>query len=138
MAVEYCINKSISADEFVNLLKRTSLGVRRPIENLEVIQGMLDHSNLMVTAWMDNQLIGIARSVTDFHFCCYLSELAVDETIQAKGIGKTLIKHTKEALTRDCMLVLLSAPQSQGYYPKIGFDAHSSAWTLHDIEHLKA
>lgn len=136
MDVEYKINEPITAAEFIGLLKKTSLGVRRPVDDIYLIQGMLDHANLTITAWFDKQLIGIARSVTDFHFCCYLSELAVDETIQANGIGRVLIKLTKEALASNCMLVLLSAPQAQSYYPKVGFDAHNSAWTLHDIEKL--
>lgn len=138
MDINYKINEQISANEFIDLLMKTSLGNRRPIDDLSIIQGMLDHADLTVTAWQNNQLIGIARSVTDYHFCCYLSELAVDETIQAKGIGRILIKLTKEALAPNCMLVLLSAPQAQSYYPKVGFDAHNSAWTLHDIEKLDA
>jgi GNAT superfamily N-acetyltransferase len=138
MDIDYRINEKISATEFVDLLKKTSLGCRRPIEDILIIQGMLDHANLTITAWFNNQLIGIARSVTDYHFCCYLSELAVDETIQAKGIGRRLIKLTKEALSPNCMLVLLSAPQAESYYPKVGFDAHNSAWTLHDIEKLES
>lgn len=137
MDIEYKINQPINATQFIGLLKKTSLGDRRPVENEVVIQGMLDHANLIVSAWSNNQLIGVARSVTDFHFCCYLSDIAVDETIQSKGIGKQLIKLTKEALAPDCMLVLLSAPKAQTYYPKIGFDAHPSAWTLHDINNLK-
>ena len=137
MDIEYKINQPINATQFIGLLKKTSLGDRRPVENEVVIQGMLDHANLIVSAWSNHQLIGVARSVTDFHFCCYLSDIAVDETIQSKGVGKHLIKLTKEALAPDCMLVLLSAPKAQDYYPKIGFDAHPSAWTLHDINNLK-
>jgi len=137
MDVEYRVNEKITAQDFVSLLQKTSLGVRRPIDDINLMQGMLDHADLTITAWLNNQLIGVARSVTDFHFCCYLSEIAVDETIQAKGVGKKLIKLTKEALAPNCMLVLLSAPQAQGYYPKVGFDAHNSAWTLHDIKNLK-
>jgi len=137
MDVEYRVNEKITAQDFVSLLQKTSLGVRRPIGDINLMQGMLDHADLTITAWLNSQLIGVARSVTDFHFCCYLSEIAVDETIQAKGVGKTLIKLTKEALAPNCMLVLLSAPQAQGYYPKVGFDEHNSAWTLHDIKNLK-
>lgn len=137
MDVEYRINEPVTVEEFIALLSRTSLGERRPIDDVQLIKGMLDHANLIISAWHGQQLIGIARSVTDFNFCCYLSELAVDETIQAKGIGKALLKHTKAALEKNCMLVLLSAPKAESYYPNVGFDAHHSAWTLHDIEKLK-
>ncbi|WP_234830800.1 GNAT family N-acetyltransferase, partial [Vibrio anguillarum] len=107
-------------------MKKTSLGERRPLDNESTIQGMLDNSNLIVSAWLNGQLVGVARSVTDFHYCCYLSDLAVDESVQSNGIGKYLILVTKEELSQSCKLVLLSAPKAQGYYPKIGFEAHNS------------
>jgi hypothetical protein len=48
-----------------------------------------------------------------------------------------LIRMTKEALKPTCSLILLSAPQAVGYYPKIGFTQHNSAWVLTDIDDLK-
>tara|TARA_R110001606_G_scaffold384206_1_gene546947 strand:+ start:34 stop:447 length:414 start_codon:yes stop_codon:yes gene_type:complete len=137
MEVEYKINQTITADQFIGLLSKTSLGARRPIDEIETIEAMLSNANLLVTAWQEDRLIGAARSVTDFAFCCYLSDIAVDESIQASGIGKTLIRMTKEALKPTCSLILLSAPQAVGYYPKIGFTQHNSAWVLGDIEDLK-
>lgn len=137
MEVEYKINQTITADQFIGLLSKTSLGARRPIDEIETIEAMLVNANLLVTAWQEDRLIGAARSVTDFAFCCYLSDIAVDESIQASGIGKTLIRMTKEALKPTCSLILLSAPQAVGYYPKIGFTQHNSAWVLGDIEDLK-
>ncbi|WP_392385167.1 GNAT family N-acetyltransferase [Marinomonas primoryensis] len=137
MEVEYKINQTITADQFIGLLSKTSLGARRPIDQVETIDAMLANANLLVTAWQGDRLIGVARSVTDFAFCCYLSDIAVDESIQASGIGKTLIRMTKEALKPTCSLILLSAPQAVGYYPKIGFTQHNSAWVLTDIDGLK-
>jgi len=137
MEVEYKINQTITADQFIGLLSKTSLGARRPIDQVETIDAMLANANLLVTAWQGDRLIGVARSVTDFAFCCYLSDIAVDESIQKSGIGKTLIHMTKEALKPTCSLILLSAPQAVGYYPKIGFTQHNSAWVLTDIDDLK-
>ncbi|MGO2341853.1 GNAT family N-acetyltransferase [Vibrio litoralis] len=137
MEIEYKVNQPISVEQFVNLLKKTSLGERRPLENEATIQGMLENSNLIVTAWIKDQLVGVARSVTDFHYCCYLSDLAVDESVQSSGIGQYLILVTKEELSPGCKVILLSAPQAQKYYPKIGFEPHNSAWVLSNIEQLK-
>ncbi|EKO3674696.1 GNAT family N-acetyltransferase [Vibrio metschnikovii] len=137
MEIEYKVNHPISVEQFVSLLKKTSLGERRPLDNESTIQGMLDNSNLIVTAWLNDQLVGVARSVTDFHYCCYLSDLAVDESVQSNGIGKYLILVTKEELSPSCKLVLLSAPKAQGYYPNIGFEALNSAWVLYSAEQLK-
>jgi N-acetylglutamate synthase-like GNAT family acetyltransferase len=137
MEIKYSVNRKITLHQFINLLKETTLGDRRPINNEECIQGMLDNSNLTVTAWLNDTLVGVARSVTDFHYCCYLSDLAVSESVQSQGIGKELIRQTFKALTPGCKVILLSAPQAVDYYPKIGFTKHNSAWYMSSIEELK-
>jgi len=90
---------------------------------------MLKHANLVITAWDDSQLVGIARSLTDFVYATYLSDLVVRDSHQKKGIGKELVRQTQLAapLSR---IILLSAPLATDYYPHIGFDKHTSAWTL--------
>lgn len=137
MTIDFAINRPISAEQFIGLLKETTLGGRRPVDDMVRIQGMLDHANLIVSAWQGDKLVGIARSVTDFHFCCYLSDLAVSETIQASGIGKELIRRTFLELKSGCTLNLLAAPQAVDYYPRIGLTQHHSAWLLTDINQLK-
>ncbi|HGS4624659.1 TPA: GNAT family N-acetyltransferase, partial [Vibrio cholerae] len=128
--------RPITPEQFVDLLNQTTLGARRPTDNYECISGMLENANLLVSAWIGDQLVGIARSVTDFHYCCYLSDLAVSEQIQSKGIGKELIRQTFVSLKKGCKLILLSAPQATKYYPKIGFKQHNSAWLMSDLEEL--
>ncbi|EPO4491510.1 GNAT family N-acetyltransferase, partial [Vibrio cholerae] len=126
--VEYFVNRPITPEQFVDLLNQTTLGARRPTDNYECISGMLENADLLVSAWIGERLVGIARSVTDFHYCCYLSDLAVSEQIQSKGIGKELIRQTFVSLKKGCKLILLAAPQATKYYPKIGFKQHNSAW----------
>lgn len=126
--IVYKVNADINVDDYVSLLSKTSLGERRPINNIQCMNGLLNNSNLIVSAWIDDNLVGVSRSVTDFHFCCYLSDLAVSEEFQNLGIGKKLIDLTAEQLKPDCSIILLAAPQATGYYPKIGFNQHSSAW----------
>ena len=92
---------------------------------------MLRNADLMVTAWEKGRLVGVARSVTDFSYCCYLSDLAVDRAFQRTGIGRELIHRTKDRLGPRCMLILLSAPAATDYYPHLGFTRHDSAWVLH-------
>lgn len=128
MTIDYQVNKAISAAQFVQVLKRSTLGERRPIDNTVCIQGMLDNSNLIVSAWAKQTLIGVARCVTDFHYACYLSDLAVDSHWQCKGIGKTLIEETHRALQPGCTLILLAAPKAHKYYEKRGFSRHERCW----------
>ena len=130
MNIQYKLNQSLTARQFADLLNRCSLGARRPVEDIQCMQGMVDSSNLMITAWVDERLVGVARSVTDFHFACYLSDLAVDEDYQKQGIGKQLIALTQAELGHKCALILISAPAANEYYPGIGFKHYANCWVL--------
>jgi len=130
MQVEYKVNENISVDQFIDLLNRSSLGERRPVEDVECMQGMISNSNLVITAWVGSDLVGISRSVTDFHFCCYLSDLAVDSAFQKMGIGKQLQIKTQAQLGPKCKILLLAAPAAKLYYEHIGFTHNERCWTL--------
>ena len=97
---------------------------------MEKLEGMLKNADLNITCWDGELLIGVARSVTDFHYCCYLSDLAVDSDYQKQGIGKRLIAKTREKLPAGCKIILLSAPAAEDYYPHVGFEKHGSAWVF--------
>ena len=127
--IQYSTTRTISAEQFVDVLRRSTLGERRPIDDAEVIGQMLAHANLLCTAWAGPLLVGVARSLTDFGYCCYLSDLAVDAAWQHRGIGRQLCAQTQARLGPKCKLILLAAPKAREYYPKIGFTQHPSAWT---------
>lgn len=107
-----------------------SSGINRPTYDKERIAKMYANSNLVVTAWDENLLVGISRSLTDFCFCCYLSDLAVRKEYQKLGIGKKLISITKEKIGEQCMLLLLSAPTAMEYYPKVGFEKVNNGFII--------
>jgi predicted N-acetyltransferase YhbS len=100
------------------------------VDDRQVISDMLRHANLVVTAWDGNLLVGIARTLTDFSYVGYLSDLAVKASHQRQGIGIQLVQKTREKMGPKSMLVLLAAPKAVEYYPKIGFTRHNSAWTI--------
>lgn len=132
----YSLEKSLDPDEFVEVLKKSTLAERRPVDDEQRITSMCNNANLIVTARLNGVLIGIARSVTDFVYCTYLSDLAVDVKHQKKGIGKKLIEETKKA-TPQAKLILLSAPAAIDYYPKIGMKKHNYCYFIDDISDLK-
>ena len=125
----YRTNHPVSRAQFIALLQKTSLGARRPLAEAERIDAMLQNADLLLSAWDDDRLVGIARAVTDYAYCCYLSDLAVDEAWQRRGIGQELLATLKQALHPQCKIILLAAPQATDYYPHIGFTQHPSAWT---------
>ncbi|MBL4882245.1 MAG: GNAT family N-acetyltransferase [Oleispira sp.] len=127
---------NITPAQFTQLLKNSTLGERRPIADQECLAGMINNSNLIISAWDEENLIGISRCITDFHYCCYLSDLAVDKKYQGQGIGKELQIQTQKQLGPKCKLILISAPAANSYYQKIGFTNNERCWVLNRSESL--
>ena len=130
MTINYRTDARLNADQVIDLYNRSTLGERRPVDNPDVFQGMIDNATLIVTAWDDEKLVGIARALSDLVYITYLADLAVDEAYQHRGIGKKLIDITQSKTSPDCILVLLAAPKANDYYPKLGFTHNPRAWTL--------
>lgn len=128
--VIFAVEPELEVDEFIDLLLRSTLSERRPIGDRAAISGMLRHASLLVTARREDLLIGISRALTDFHFCTYLSDLAVDRQFQRQGIGRELIRQTHERAGMQTTLILLAAPAARDYYPHIGMLRHDSCWII--------
>ena len=136
MVIEYLIECNISVEEFRHILLRSGLSERRPIDDLKRIEAMVQYSNLIITARKDGELVGVARAITDFEYCTYLSDLAVDISFQRQGIGKELLRMIKMQ-TPNAKLILLAAPASESYYPGIGMHRHNHCYILDDIADLR-
>lgn len=130
MTIQYKINHPIETQRFIQLLNASTLGERRPTDNTMCMDGMVKNANLLVSAWDEERLVGIARSVTDFHYACYLSDLAVHVDYQKQGIGKQLIRISQQQLGPCCKLILISAPAANDYYPKLGLENNPRCWIL--------
>lgn len=128
--IHYATDIVLTADQFRDLLIRSTLGERRPIDNRECVRGMLEHADILATAWDGEKLVGISRSLTDWHYACYLSDLAVDAAYQRRGIGRQLIDLTQRKLGPLCKIILLAAPAAENYYSRVGFEHNSRAWVL--------
>ncbi len=128
--ITYATDRPLTQEQFIDLLTRSTLGERRPIDDAATIAGMLRHADLLVTAWDDDTPVGVARSVTDFTYCCYLSDLAVDAAYQRQGIGVELMARTQEQLGPNCKIILLAAPAAADYYGHVGFSHHPRCWIL--------
>jgi predicted N-acetyltransferase YhbS len=97
-------------------------GIVRPTHDVARIEKMFAHANLVVTAWEGETLVGVCRALTDFSYCCYLSDLAVNKSHQGQGIGQQLIEQVKHKIGDQVALILLSASSAMSYYPRIGFE----------------
>jgi GNAT superfamily N-acetyltransferase len=134
--MEYRYGNELDLNQVTELYRASTLGERRPIDDPAIVRSMLEHANLVVTAWDGEIMVGLARTLTDFSYVGYLSDLAVRESYQRQGIGQALIQKTRERMGPRSMLVLLAAPKAVDYYPRIGFKRHESAWVLRASERL--
>jgi ribosomal protein S18 acetylase RimI-like enzyme len=128
--LSYRSDVQITCDQFIDILKRSTLDERRPVNSRERIQKMLDHGNVLITAWDGDKLVGVSRALTDFSFCSYLSDLAVDKDYQKMGIGKHLIDETHKVSGEITTLILLAAPAAVEYYPKIGMEKFAECFII--------
>lgn len=127
--VELRVGNDLDLDTVIDVYVDSTLGARRPVGDRERMAAMLANANLVVSAWDDGQMVGIARSLSDFSYVTYVSDLAVRASRQRSGVGRALLARTQtEGGT--ARLVLLSAPAAVDYYPRIGFAKYDSAWTL--------
>lgn len=128
--VEYAIEPDLTVAEFIDVLRRSTLAERRPVDDLATIGGMLANAGVIATARVDGRLVGVSRAITDFSYCTYLSDLAVDVEFQGRGIGRELIAQTHARAGRQTTLVLLAAPKARTYYPHVGLAPHDSCWIV--------
>jgi ribosomal protein S18 acetylase RimI-like enzyme len=126
--IEYRRGNQLNLERVIQLYRDSTLGERRPVDEPERMARMLEHANLVITAWDGEELVGISRSLSDFAFCTYCSDLAVHVDYQRRGIGKELLRRT-QAAGQPATLLLFAAPNAVEYYPHIGFEA-GSGWML--------
>lgn len=130
-SLTFQLEPMLSVDEFIDVLVRSTLGERRPLDDHPTMAGMLQHADLIFTArTSDGVLVGVARALTDYSFCTYLADLAVDVAYQGRGIGRRLLQETHRAAGLNTTLILLAAPKAQTYYPHIGLKRHESCWIV--------
>ncbi|WP_036280678.1 GNAT family N-acetyltransferase [Methylocystis sp. ATCC 49242] len=130
MNIRYTLEPDLSAEEFRKILVASTLAERRPAHDLVRLDRMLRQADLIVAARDAGKLVGVSRAITDFSYCCYLSDLAVDQKYQRRGIGKRLVEETHEAAGPGTSLILVSAPAAEGCYPRIGMKHMPSCWAI--------
>ena len=126
--IEYRHNFPLDPLDVVRVFEQS--GIKRPTSNLPRIARMFAAPCLVLSAWVDGELVGLARSLTDHAYCCYLSDLAVDKQYQGLGIGKELVKRTQAIIGEEVSLILLSAPDAMSYYPTLGFEPAGNAFVI--------
>lgn len=128
-AIEYRHNQPLDPVEVARVFD--AAGLKRPTSDLPRIARMFAAPNsLVISAWLDGRLAGVSRALTDYAYCCYLSDLAVDKALQGRGVGAELIRRTRAVIGEEVSLILLSAPDAMSYYPRVGFQQAENAFVI--------
>jgi predicted N-acetyltransferase YhbS len=128
--VHYQLEPELGVDEFIDVLRRSTLGERRPLHDLQTMADMLQNASIIITARSEGQLVGVSRAITDYAYCTYLADLAVDTACQRQGIGRELVRRVHQTAGLNTNLILLAAPAAETYYPHIGMQQHNSCWMI--------
>ena len=120
--IQYRTDRAVDVAAFKDILERSGLAARRPVGEPERLARMLQAYNLVLTAWDDELLVGIATCWTDYAHSAYLADLAVAADRQHSGIGRELVHRARETVGPQVTLILLSSPAAVEYYPKIGME----------------
>lgn len=126
--IEYRENQPLEPVEIVRVFEAS--GISRPTKDIPRIAQMFANANVVISAWDGTRLIGVSRALTDYSYCCYLSDLAVDAAYQKHGIGRELIRRTQSIIGDEVSLILMSAPSAMAYYPKVGFALADNAYII--------
>lgn len=129
--IVYALEPALPAMEFRHVLVDSGLGTIRPVDDLERLQAMLSAAQLVVTARRDRAdgpLLGVARTITDFAWCAYLSDLAVAKSAQGLGIGKGLLDATRAHLGPQVALILSSVPEAVRFYERAQMERVADAF----------
>lgn len=126
--ITYLESKEVKAADVATVFQQS--GIKRPYEDLERIKRMIKHADVVITAWDGDKMVGVARAITDYAYCCYLSDLAIDKAYQKQGIGRELVDRLQRIIGDECSIVLISSPIALEYYPRIGFTKNEKAYTI--------
>lgn len=127
-SIEYRHNHPLDPVDVVRVFDAS--GITRPTADLPRIARMFAAPCLVISAWQDGRLVGLSRSLTDYSYCCYLSDLAVEKALQGKGIGRELIRRTRAIIGDEVSLILLSSAGAMSYYPTVGLQQADNAFVI--------
>jgi GNAT superfamily N-acetyltransferase len=103
--------------------------LRRPIHDPERIRRMFEGSNVVISAYAGDRLVGLLRGWTDFVFDGYVCDLAIHPDFQKAGVGRRLLD-LAQGLGEGIQWILVASPLARDYYAHIGWERVEAGWQL--------
>lgn len=126
--IRYADGIVFTAEQMAGLFGRSNPEGAEPDRPSDV-EAMFALANLVATAWTGAELVGVARAFSDFRFVAYLADLVVDRAWRRRGVGRGLVERLMARLALGAKMVLLSSPEAEGFYRRLGFTGRPGGWT---------
>ena len=131
-------SEKLTAEEYIDFLKRTGLGAQYPKERFaERIPRLLENASISLAARNDeNRLIGVLLGLTDFAYWLYVTDLGVDRDYERQGIGRSLMKQAHELAggEKDIAVYLIANEDAVPFYEKLGMKRADDVMNYNHIE----
>ena len=127
----------LSADSYIDFLKRTDLGSQYPKERFrERIERLVKNVSISLVAKDGEKIVGVLFGLTDFAYWLYVTDLGVDRAYEKQGIGRTLMKMAHEIAggEKDIAVYLIANDKAVPFYEKIGMEKSKDVMQFSKVE----
>lgn len=128
----------LTAEEYINFLKRTDLGSQYPKERFtERISALVQNVSISLAARDQNGLIvGVLFGLTDYAYWLYVTDLGVARDYEGRGIGRRLMKTAHEIAggEKDIAVYLIANENAIPFYEKLGMKKANDVMQYNHIE----
>lgn len=128
----------ISAEEYIDFLKRTDLGSQYPKERFdERIRKLVKNVTISLVARNEEgKAVGVLFGLTDFCYWLYVTDLGVDRDYERQGLGRRLMKEAHELAggEKDIALYLIANENAVPFYKKLGMKFSDDVMQYNHIE----
>lgn len=132
------LEERISAEEYIDFLKRTDLGSQYPKERFENrIAKLVNNVSISLVARNESgAVVGVLFGLTDFAYWLYITDLGVDRAYTGQGIGRRLMKTAHEIAggEKDIAVYLIANENAVGFYEKLGMKKSVDVMQYNKIE----
>lgn len=134
----YYREERLTADEYIDFLKRTNLGSQYPKERFnERICKLVKNVSISLVARDENDfIVGALFGLTDYCYWLYVTDLGVDRDYEGRGIGRTLMKTAHEIAggEKDIAVYLIANEDAIPFYEKLGMKKSDEVMQYNKIE----
>lgn len=117
--IKYNLDKKVDYDKLITLFNQ--VGWDDKTEDIDRLKGMVENSQIVVTAWDEEIMIGFARCTTDYVFNGQINNVVVDSKYRRKGIGKCLINKILDS-SKQVTYMLRGDINNEEFYKGLGFE----------------